>query len=1079
MENNFENLDPQPNETPETVISNVVATKKRAPLWKRVLKIGGISLGVLIAAGISIPYIFKDKIVEKVKKEINKNVNAKIEFSDVSLSLFRHFPKFSVRLENLKVSGIGVFAGTDLLKTDGLDLNLDFWSVVGGGNPYKLNSLHLEKPTLHVIALPDGSANYQITKPADPNAPVSAFKLNLSGYSIHDGHVIYDDKGMDFLLDLDQMQHEGSGEMTADVYDLVTRTQAAKSTVRYGNLYSLSNAKTDLDAILNINLKDMKFSFKNNKLIVNEMQVHADGFMQMPPNGDIVMDLKFDAPLNDFKNLLSIVPGAYTSQYSDVKANGKFSFNAAVKGIYNGLQAKMPSILFNLDLAGAAVQYPKLPLGVSDITAKINLNSSSSNFDEMKLDIPAFKLKVGSNPLEGFFSLRTPLSDPDVDTKVNGVLNLAELSQALPLESIQNLNGLITANLAVKAKMSAVDKKAYDQVNMNGGLQIQNMTMQPKGKPVVNIQNMTMNFTPNNVNVGNFQAKLGKSDVTASGTIDNILAYFKPDRTLTGNVTMSANLIDANEWLEPEKKAANTGGGTKPLTNASPTAVAAAKPFDRFNFTVNAKANQILYGNHNISNIAATGNFTPNKFTISNFKTNIGNSDIGGNGILTGVFDWLFDNRILGGNLNVTSTFFDLNQFMTAAPPPNTGGGASAPAVATEPFQIPKNVDVTLNGKMGRVLYTNMDMRNVTGRIVVANEEARIDNATANAFDGTINIKGGYNAKDINKPQYNLSFDFKNVDFQQTFKTFNSFQKIAPVGEYIKGKFNTTMSFSGEMGKDLSPNLNTLNAAGIFQTLQGALAGFKPLEGLAERLNMPELKSGLDLRDTKNFFEVKDGHFQVQEFDKKVKDVLLKISGSHSFTNEMNYLVKARLPRKYLQQNAAGAAVGSAFDGLLKEASKYGVNINNSEFLNVQFNITGGMNAPKISMKILGGEGKTIQETGKDVVNAAIQKAEDSIRTRANQELDKMKDRAKTEADRATDSLARLAQREADKLKDKAVEEAKKRAGEKLGEETKKRVEGAIDKVGGSDKIKEQTDKLKGKLDKFDPFKKKEEKPKE
>ena len=70
-----------------------------------------------------------------------------------------------------------------------------------------------------------------------------------------------------------------------------------------------------------------------------------------------------------------------------------------------------------------------------------------------------------------------------------------------------------------------------------------------------------------------------------------------------------------------------------------------------------------------------------------------------------------------------------------------------------------------------------------------------------------------------------MAIDVKSMDFQQSFNTFNTFQKFAPIGQYLKGKFNTTLNLEGELGKDMSPNLNTLNLSGFLQTLSGFCVG--------------------------------------------------------------------------------------------------------------------------------------------------------------------------------------------------------------------------------------------------------------
>ena len=602
--------------------------------------------------------------------------------------------------------------------------------------------------------------------------------------------------------------------------------------------------------------------------------------------------------------------------------------------------------------------------------------------------------------------------------------------------------------------MSLVEQKKYDQVNMNGALKIDNMHVATKDYPPVLVNALQMTFTPNNVNVGDFEAKLGKSDIKASGVIDNILAYFSPNKTMTGNLTVRSHLFDANEWLKPTPATSNAT-----ITNTGKNPTDHAKPFDRFNFTVNGVMDRILYGKYDIANTVAKGNFTPNKFVIQDLGTQIGNSDIHGNGTINNVFNYLFDNQTLSGQVDMTSNMMDLNQFMTAAPVnAATTPKAATPATATKPIEVPKNVDVTVNAKMNRVLYTNMDLNALTGKLVVHNQQVLIEDASANTLGGKVALKGGYNTQQIEKPDFKLNFIFSNIDFQQTFSTLGTAQRLAPIMQYIKGKFNTNMSMSGVLGKDLTPDLSTFNLDGFLETIAGNLSGLTALDQIATKLNIPALK-GIDLSKTKNWINVKNGTVTVKEFDQKIKDIALKISGSHSITNEMNYIVKAKVPRKLIQSNAVGNAVGSAYDDIIKLANKNGMNIQNSEFVNVQFDLTGNMLTPKVNMRILGGDGQsTVEDAAKAQAGAILQKAKDSVTTRANQEVDK----AKAQAEKAIDSMTNVA-------KAKVGDEIKKQAGDVLNKQGGDILKKAGDQIGknAGDEVKKQADDI---LKKFDPF---------
>lgn len=98
-------------------------------------------IGVLFASG----FIFRSKIVSLVKKEINKNLNAKVDFAEVDISFFRHFPKVSLGLDDLQVIGTGDFKMDTLLFAKRLDATVDIMSFIRGKD-MNIYSIILNKP---------------------------------------------------------------------------------------------------------------------------------------------------------------------------------------------------------------------------------------------------------------------------------------------------------------------------------------------------------------------------------------------------------------------------------------------------------------------------------------------------------------------------------------------------------------------------------------------------------------------------------------------------------------------------------------------------------------------------------------------------------------------------------------------------------------------------------------------------------------------------------------------------------------------------------------------------------------------
>ena len=1031
-----------------------------------------IFFALVLAALVAIPYFFKDEIIAHINSTANESLTATLDFKDVDISVFRHFPQMSVGLEGLEVTnGPGPFEGVKLVQCQRLDVAVDLWSAIFGSEVV-IKGLYFQKPDIRVYALSNGQANYDITKPEPATAQPAAASaesspIKLERYAIEDGAVLYDDRGLDMRAEMSGLNHSGSGEFTSDVYDLVMKTAIQKLSINYGGVQYLLNARANWDATLGADMKNMRFAFKNNDLKVNALEVMLDGWVQMPEKTeDILMDLKFGTPQNTFKSLLSIVPGAYTKDFGDVQANGTVQFAGLVKGKYN--ETTYPAFKIDFKVGNADFKYPSLPLGVSGINVDASINSPTQRLNDLTVSIPTFSLRIGSNPLEGHFYLKTPESDPNVDTRLSGTLNLGELSKAFPMEGVQELAGIIKANMTIKASMSQVDKAQYDQVNMAGDFAMSGINYRAAGTPTVQIHQLTTSLTPQRLDIQNFDAKLGKSDLRASGSIDNLLAYFSTNKTMRGNLNFSSGYFDANEWMEP---APADGSKVPSDIPAAPTTATASTPvFDRWDFTMDGRIGRLKYDTYDISDMTMNGHFTPNKMNVSDFGLKMGASDLRGNGQILNAWNYLFDNQTVAGTVNLSSTYFDLNPFMEPAPAAATGSGSAPPAAAAaaEIVPVPENMDMTLNANFAKIKYTTYDLSNLQGQIVVKDRTAKLKDCTANVIGGLVGLNGEYNTQDLAKPTFNMDMALQNMGFKGAFETFNTVKTLAPVMQLMDGSFNTTLSMSGILGKDMMPDLSTLSAAGFLETISAVFNNFKPMNSIGEKLNLEYLKR-MELGNTKNWFEIKNGVVTIKPFNVQVKDISMQIGGSHGLTQEMSYQVMTKIPRKALEKSGAGAAANNGLKLLSSEAGKYGVNIAQGEYINTRFDLTGTLFNPKVAMKVLGADGQsTLKEEASATAGAAYNQAKDSLTRVATKKIEEAKAKAEAAGQKALDTAKTIVNQKVEEATKQATEKAKEEVTKAVGAEAGKKVEEALGKDGAK-----KVDEVKDKLNKWDPFKKK------
>ncbi len=577
-------------------------------LKKIIYTILGLILLLLIAA-VTIPILFKDKIVAKVKTEINNNINAKVNFGDFDLSILRHFPNLTFSMNDLSVVGINEFDGDTLTNIKSLDIGVNLWSVISGSQ-ITISRITLDKPYINILVLENGKANYDIAKgdtAAASGGEASSFEMKLKKYEINSGLLKYDDKSLTFKMELANINHTGSGDFTQDLFTLSTVTTTDATNLWFGGVKYLSEAKTDLKAELDMDMKNFKFTFKQNEVKLNELAFGIDGWLAMPAE-DIEMDMKFDARKNEFRNFISMIPGVYREGFKDLKSSGTLSLDGFVKGTYN--EKQMPGFGVNVIIQNGMFQYPSLPTAVNNVNVDLKINNPDGVPDHTVINLAKLHAEMGNEPFDARLVGKTPVSDADIDALAKGQIDLASISKIVPLEDGTTMKGILLADMAMKGRMSAVQKQQYENFNASGSMKLTGFNYVSKEyKDGVNINSCELVFNPKNIGLNNFDLKTGNTDVKANGTLDNLLGFYFKDEMLKGFLNITSNQIDLNPYMTAE-----TSGTTAATSTADTAKMEATDIPANIDFVMTATVGKVLYQDLILEN--AKGNISVKEKTL-------------------------------------------------------------------------------------------------------------------------------------------------------------------------------------------------------------------------------------------------------------------------------------------------------------------------------------------------------------------------------------------------------------------------------------------------------------------------------
>ncbi|OJY87548.1 MAG: hypothetical protein BGP14_12545 [Sphingobacteriales bacterium 44-15] len=960
-------------------------------MLKKVLKITGIVLLILIIAAIALPMIFKDKITAIAKTEINKNLNAKVDFKDVNISLFRHFPRLAVGLEDLEVTGLDDFAKDTLIAAQRIDVALNLMSLFGGSQ-MKIYSITVDKPRIHALVNKEGKANWDITKPdttATAEAP-AAFNLNLNHYEINNGYIQYIDIPGDMSADITDLNHSGSGDFTSDLFTLSTKTSAGSVNFVYTKIPYLVDAKASLDADIQVDNKQDKYSFKTDDVTLNDLRLSTEGYFQFVNDTTYGMDISFKAPSTEFKTLLSLVPAIYKNDFNKIKTSGKALFNGNVKGEYNAV--KIPSYHINLQVDDGFFQYPDLPQPVKNINITMKVDNPDGVTDNTVVDISKGHIEFGNDPFDFRLLLKKPVTDQYIDANVRGKLDLAQVTKFVKLSGDTKLSGLLDADATAKGNVAVITQQKPGPFTANGFINLTGLNYASKDFPQpVRNSNIQVKFeNPDGVpdhtviNVPVAHVEIGNNPVDFNVLLKNPAS----DPYFDGRAKGKFDLGTVSQFTTLEPGMSVSGMLNADIAFKGNKSSIDKSQYDKINTSGTLSLSDLSYvskdypGGIKVSEAAFT--FNPKNITLNTLKAEYLKSRITASGSVDNAIGYALKDEPISGTLNVSADRVNLNDLMgtSTAPADTTAAAASAP------FEVPKNIAFTLNANIDKLIYDKVEYDNLKGTVAIKDQTVSLKNVAMDALGGSLSLNGYYSTKASKKtPDISLSYDVNALDAEKTFNAFNTVQALMPIGKFISGKINSELTLNGKLGGDMMPLLSSLTGKGNLLLIEGVLKKFAPVEKLAQTLNVNEL-NGFSLKDIKTYFEFANGKVLVKPFHVKVKDIDMEIGGMHGLDQSIDYAIGLKVPRSMI-----GSQGNALINNLAQQAASKGIPVKLSDYINLNVKMGGTLTNPQLKTDLQQVAGDATADMKQQAVAFAQQKI-DSAKNEVKDSLTAIKNQA-------------------------------------------------------------------------------------
>lgn len=638
---------------------------------KKIITILVVLFLLIVGVLVAVPFFLEAKIGDIIKNNVNKNVNATLDFSKADLSLLSSFPNATVRLENVSLLNKAPFEGDTLFSAKNVSLTMGIMQLFNEPDePIAITTLNLDNALLNVMVDANENANYDIaigagdveTPPTDTAS--DGFSLNMESYEISNSRIFYTDITTGISLALTEVNHTGTGDLSLATSELDTQTSALVS-FEMDSINYLNKNKVKLDALIGIDLMESKYSFLKNEALVNQLPLVFDGFVKMNAD-DIDVDINFKTPSSDFKNFLGVMPAEYTKNIEGVTTTGNFMLTGNFTGVVDDLH--IPKFNININSENASFKYPDLPKAVTNINLYVAIANTTGITEDTSVDIKKASFMIDQDR----FNLSSKISELMGNTKVNaqiqGKMNLANLEKAYPVPAGLRLKGMLDANISTAFDMATLERKEYEKTRTEGKMVLTDFEYKSDEipNPVV-LKSTAVTFNPKTVSLNELNGSTGKTDFNVTGTINNFLGYLFNDENVEGNFNLKSNTFDLGDFMVADTPARAVSQST---TGEPGTGAADKIKIPSFlDATFNASANTVVYDNIVLKNVKGNLRIKDEKAVLSNMTSSLFDGNVAFNGEVSTKNDTpTFAMKLGMEQLQIGETFKSLELFKVLAP---------------------------------------------------------------------------------------------------------------------------------------------------------------------------------------------------------------------------------------------------------------------------------------------------------------------------------------------------------------------------------------------------------------------------
>jgi hypothetical protein len=257
----------------------------------------------------------------------------------------------------------------------------------------------------------------------------------------------------------------------------------------------------------------------------------------------------------------------------------------------------IPTIAIKMASDNASFKYPDLPKRVESISINATVKNDNGNPDDTYINVSTLNFKIDQDVFKSSAILKNLGANTLVNANFDGTLNLANISKAYPIQLKKQLSGILKGKVNTSFDMNAIETNAYNRIKNTGSVSITDFIF--SSEDIVNpihISKADLTFNPGIISLNSFNAKTGESDITATGSIKNLIGFLMQKNKLQGDFKVKSNVFAVKDFMVAQDEVAKE--------NKTTSHQESLKIPEFLDCNITADVNTVIYDNLNLKDVS-------------------------------------------------------------------------------------------------------------------------------------------------------------------------------------------------------------------------------------------------------------------------------------------------------------------------------------------------------------------------------------------------------------------------------------------------------------------------------------------